>query len=440
MASTEYPRPAHKTFSIYWVLAGSLIGWLPMIFHANYLLEFFYFNNEWDMLHDMELQGFFNWVFAFRAELFFPVSKFLWAGLVFAGNGDYHVLIFAVFLNHMLILFLLGYLMRLWGFGLLATLFVQCVLGANYTHIEILTWTSQWIGLIALTSLLVIIIPFANAYLNDKKLSWKFCVLIFIVSALGALSFGRGVLNGFVLLGTCLLLFVLKDSSRKHTWLPAIYAVIPCALVAFVIAAWSFSRTANLADSGSQVDAIISWFAYSISLNPWYQQIRGLQISVGLSVMLFALNFAVIVVGILLANPKQRPFLYLLILFFLGDAALLALGRNHLPIETVPSWRYQYFSILVFAPFVGIILHRIVQFIPLQPVRIIISVVALLLVTKWVFDPWARFLPSWSDSRGTQTKLLLESDELDLKAHNIYGFPKITNDRALELQEKYNLH
>ena len=439
MSAAESPQSTTKTFSIYWILAGSLVGWLPLIVHADYFLEFVYFTNEWDMIHEMDSQGYWKWIFAFRAELFIPFFKLLWSAVMFAGNGNYHALLVTVFANHMLILFLLGYLMRLWGFSLVATLFVQCVLGANYTHIEIFSWTSQWIGLLALTSFLIIIIPFSNAYLNDAKVSRRVCILVLIVSALGALSFGRGVLNGFALLGTCALLFAFRDSRHKHTWTPAIYALIPCAVVAFVIAEWSFSRSANLADSCSQLDAILSWFAYCVSLNPWYQQIRGLHVSVGLAVLLFALNLIVIALGLFLAKQRQRPFLYILILFFLGDAALLALGRNHMPIDTVASWRYQYFSLLVFAPFVGVILQRLIQLVPIRAVQIAVTVVVLFLVTKWVFQPWGRFLPGWSNGRGTQIRMLIDSGDANPSEHTISGFEKVKNDRAMELCEKYNL-
>ena len=76
------------------------------------------------MIHEMDSHGYLKWIFAFRAELFIPVFKLLLSAVMLVGNGNYNALLFAVFANHMLILFLSGYLMRMWGFTLVATLFV----------------------------------------------------------------------------------------------------------------------------------------------------------------------------------------------------------------------------------------------------------------------------------------------------------------------------
>ena len=438
--SAESTPQSGDLYPLRWVFYGSLIAWLPLVFYSEHFLKFFYFTNEWDMLHDMDVVGYWKWVFQFRAELFIPVFKFLWTAVVLAGDGNYHHLIYAVFINHMIILILLGYLLRQWGFGPFPVLFVQCVLGANYTHIEVFTWTSQWIGLIALTSFLIILIIFSKGYIRGENLNISNLLWVFVFSLLGALSFGRGVVNGAALLGVCLLLFLLRDSRARFLWAPGIAAFVPCLAVSLIIVGWSFMHSANLADSGGQIGDILSFFGYGISLNPWYQQIRGLEIDVLHASGLFILNFSIFAMGAYWAKPSQRPVLYVLILFFLGDAALIALGRNHLPVETIPSWRYQYFSIFVMAPFIGIILSRLIRIIPTVPLRSGVAICVLWFSTEWVFNPWSIYLPSWAESRGVQTRELVLAEDIDPEASTISGYYKITNERAVELAEKYNLH
>lgn len=440
MSAPEASQSASKSVSIFWILAGSLSGWPPLVVHSQYFWKFFYFMDEWALIDQMESLGYYTWVFGFFAENFVPVFKLLWSGLIFAGGGNYHLLLIAGFANHMVILFLMGYLLRMWGLGLFPILFSQLVVGLNYTHIEVLSWSSQWTALLAFTSFLLVLIPFSQAYLEKKVISWWMCGVIALVSSAGALSFSRGVLNGVVLVATCVVLWLLRDPRVKYTWRPAFFAMAPCVVIALIIAIWSYTHSANFSNSGSRLGIIVSHFLYRISLNPWYQQIRGLQISVSLSILLLQLNLLAAGLGIYWAKPRFRPLLYVLILFFLGDAALLALGRNHLPVDTVPAWRYQYFTLVVFAPFVGLVVEKLIQFMPFQYVRMACYAVALLWTSQWVFKPWKHHLPTWSEHRGTITRELLVAEDLDLKDHTISRYHKVTNERSVELKEKYNLH
>jgi hypothetical protein len=85
-----------------------------------------------------------------------------------------------------------------------------------------------------------------------------------------------------------------------------------------------------------------------------------------LALSLLALNGVSFVLGFLCSNRSQRSLLYFFLFFFIGNAALLAIGRNHMGIDTVAGWRYQYGVLLVFAPMVAIVLDRLVGLIPFK--------------------------------------------------------------------------
>ncbi len=426
--------------SLAWVFVGALVGWVPLIWHFEYFWQFFYFMDEWDLINKMDVLGYQNWVFGFFAENFVPVFKLIWSGLIFSGNGNYHFIMVFGFLLHSLILLLIGYLLRMWGFGLFTILFSQLVVGLNYTHIEVLTWTSQYSSLLAFLSFLLVLVPFSRAYIKQIVTPWSVCTVIVVVSALGALSFSRGVLNGVSIFGCCVVLWMLRDPKVKSVWRAAISAMIPCVGIALYIAIWSFSNSSNFSSSGSRLDAIFTHFFFRISLNPWYQQIRELQISWSQALVLLQLNVMCLVFGIRWARKANRPLLYLLVLFFLGDAFLLALGRNHLHISSISGWRYQYLILVLFAPFVGVLLEKFLGYVRQDLIRRSASFVVLLVIARWVFIPWGVHLPTWSQERGTYARQKIVDDSSVAEDYDISKFDEVSNERALELKEKYNLH
>ncbi|MDA1066499.1 MAG: hypothetical protein O3C43_08355, partial [Verrucomicrobia bacterium] len=69
-----------------------------------------------------------------------------------------------------------------------------------------------------------------------------------------------------------------------------------------------------------------------------------------------------------------------------------------------------------------------------------LGVLVLWSVSLWVFDVWKYHLPSWSRERGTKIRDFAASKDLDPAGHDISQFFKVSNQRALELTEKYKLH
>ena len=388
----------------------------------------------------MHTLGYGNWLLGYYGGNFVPLFKLFWSGLIFGGNGNYHLLLIGGFFLHMSFLFLLGNLLRIWGFGWFSIVFCQLIIGLNYTHIEILSWSTQSSNLLSYIFFMGILLLCSRAYLRSSHSSWVTCGVIALLSLAGALCFPRGVLNGISLLGLCVVLFVLKDPRGRYLWKPAACAFIPCIAIALMTAVWLSQYSLEFSQSESKLDLVVSHFYHRISLNPWFQQIRDLQISGSLSLVLIQLNLIVIFLGIRLSNTRQRPLFYLLILFFLGNAVLLSLGRYHLPVASVAAWRYQYGALIVFVPFVGLIAEKLLELIWDKKVRTVLSVLILILGSQWVFKPWQMHLPDWAQDRGVYTRELIVSEDVIPSEHTISRFYEITNERAIELNEKYNLH
>lgn len=432
--------PYRIRFPLFWIIPGGIGALLPLLMYWDYFAKFYFLGDEFDLIDKMETWGYAKWVFGFYGENFVPLFKLFWSSVLFAGNGSYFGTILVCFAVHLVFVVLFGYLLRLWGFGLFVVLFSQLVVALNYTGIEILSWGIQVSNLMSYSFFMLMLIPFSKAYLEEKSLSAGTCGLIFVFSLAGALSFPRGTLNGFALFGLCVILFMLRDPRLKRLWRPAMFALAPCLIVALTTIVWSYFNSALIADSGNRLLQIRTHFLYQLSLNPWYQQLRGLQISASLAILLLQLNLQSAYFGIRWAKPVQRPLFYIFLLFFLGNAFLLAWGRNHMPIPVIASWRYQYGVLIIIAPFVGIILEKALAFISFRYLRIAACVVLLSWVSNWVFRPWKEHLTNWSVDRGSGLRLLLDDEKLDLEAHTISRYDPVSNKRALELIEKYHLH
>lgn len=101
------------------------------------------------------------------------------------------------------------------------------------------------------------------------------------------------------------------------------------------------------------------------------------------------------------------------------------------------------YHILIWSGFIlhgVVILERALSKIPFRRIRIVITVAILFWISSWVFNPWSTFLPAWSESRGTSVRNLITSDNLDPGNFDISSFDKVSNERAQELAELYQLH
>jgi hypothetical protein len=138
------------------------------------------------------------------------------------------------------------------------------------------------------------------------------------------------------------------------------------------------------------------------ALNPLYWLVPMDAKSIDVRAVLFAiLKVTAIVAGWRLASAEPRRVLAALLALDLMNSALLGIGRWSTGIEAAVSWRYQYISLLCFAPFLGVLVQRI----RVKPALAFILVLWTLLLA-W---PWRRHAPRWAAWRGIEVRRKLET-------------------------------
>jgi len=439
MTDTGSTNSNRRSFPYLWIVVGSLPAFLPLVQYWGDWSKYFYMGDEWAQFHQMDESGYWPWVFRFFGENFMPVFKLVWSAILFLGNGSYFLFVIIQFLLHAVVVFLLGYLLRLWGFSWFVVLFSQLVLALSHTHIEIMMQSIQMSNLLSYSFLLLLAIYASERALQDKGFSTRSCLIIGSLSLLGALSFSRGLLNGSSVAATFVLVGLFRKQPARLWLAPALPAFLPCLAIGLMTALAVFGKTGSSAD-GIPLTEVGRHYFYHLSLNPLYQQLRGVQLSPGLGLRLLVANMVLLALGLLCARERQRTLIIFFVFFFLGNGLLLSLGRSHMPIDTVASWRYQYGVLLCFAPIVAAIFDRLITFIPQPMIRLIPQLILIWWVSGRVYDHWKYHSPVWSDSRGTQIRAAADAKDIDPKAHAISGFSGVSDGRALELIEKYNLH
>ncbi len=428
-----------KRIPVAWIIAAPLAGFIPLWLYWDDFSKFFYQGVEWDQLNRIEADGLFIWVFSFFGENFAPVFKLFWAGLLFAGSGNYHIFVFGSFALHVVVVFLFGYLLRQWGFGGFVIVFSQMVLAVNYTHIEILAQSIQVSNFLSYGFLLALVIFFFRPWLEGGSYSTKLCVCLCVLSSLGALSFVRGVLNGIVVGVIAVALYFLGDPANRKLLRPAKYVVVPSIVVGLIVAMGIFYNQTAFRSDGAGFSRFLDHFLFQITLNPWYQQLRNLSLTGGQSLLLLELSAVVICFAVYFATDFQKNLFLLLLLFFLGNGFFTALGRSHLSLDHTVAWRYQYGCLIVFVPLVATVIERILRSVPFRFMPVTAGVLVIWWTSLWVFDHWKYHIPTWAEERGTKIRASTTASMTDLEAHTISTLEAVNDERALELIKAFNL-
>lgn len=428
-----------KRVPLAWIIPAPLAGFIPLWLYWGDISKFFYQDDEWGQLSQLEADGLFIWLFSFFGESFVPVFKLFWAGLLFAGNGNYHVFVLVSFTLHAVVVFLFGYVLRQWEFDGFVIVFSQMVLAVNYTHIEILTQSIRVSNLLSYGFLLGLVIFFFKPWLEGGSYSTKLCICLCVLSSLGALSFVRGVLNGIIVGVVALALYIWGDPANKKLLRPAKYAMIPSMAVGLIVALGTLFNQSALTSDGAGGSQFLDHFFFQITLNPWYQQLRNLSLTDGQSLLLLEFSVVIICFAFYFAKDFQKSLLILLLVFFLGNGFLLALGRSHLSLDHAVAWRYQYGCLIAFAPLVAIVIERILRGVPFRFMPVTVGVLVIWWTSSWVFDHWKYHIPAWAEERGTKIRSNAAASKTDLDAHTISTVENVSDERALELIEGFNL-
>jgi hypothetical protein len=435
--SAEVPSPA----ALPWVpwLIGALTL-LPFAICRTRLAELFWFGDEWDLLDQITRQGLGAWTWTVFAENFVPLFKLGWSGLVLAGGGSYLVMLAALWISHALNVALLGGWLRQAGFGWISSIFTMLIFGLASANLETLTWSVQWSAVLATTFFL------GAALWQGGPLQvnggFRSLGILFALSSASALSFSRGVLTGAAL--ALASLWPTPAGSPAVPWnarlRQAFFCLLPAAAVAAAIAHYATGNQSHLLDNPGTLGRATEYGLWYFALNPAYRLFGCHAWGLTTTIELGALKLAAIGWALAFSRGSVRRLLAVLLLFDLGNAVLLGIGRYHTGLETVISSRYQYASLLCTLPFAGYALERLVASCAPAPARVALAS-ALIVAATWLSArSWADDLRGWAEARGRVTRALIFTDPNPPAMGAVPGIPFMSTARARELAAHYHLH
>jgi hypothetical protein len=394
----------------------------PLIVFEQQWNQLYWFHDDWELLNDWTLSGS-AWIWQPFAENFSPVFKSLWVAAVTLGHGSYAAMIRLLWLTHLAILSIFIFILRKAEFPAASICFAVITVGLAWSNIETLGWATQWNSLLATLFLMI-----GWAALSDW--SHKRAAIAVVASVLSALCFSRGMLSGPVLAAFAFLSRSKQSEPRTRYAYAAILILTSLLLLSqYRHLTTGHANFQNL-DTG-KLSAMILWGIKYETLNPLYHLISVSHRALDLrAVILYgALKASIMAAALFLATRMQRQALWTLLVIEFGTAGLLSVGRYHTGDIGVVSFRYQYILLLVFGPFLAVLLHRAV---PSLKAFVLLSVIWAALLGY----PWKRHIARWSESRGVQVRQALASAADNDK----FGLPSITAGRARELIREYNLH
>jgi hypothetical protein len=429
---TAQPRPPAETSARLdrWLpLVAGVLALLPLVAYHGLFNRLFWYADEFDLIDQFDQQGFWHWTWLVFAENFVPLFKVLWAGAILLFHGSYAAMITVLWLTHALNVGLLGRLMRTCGLPWMAVAAAQMAFGLTAANYETLAWSVQWSAVLSTTFMLLALEGFFRA---------PFRAASFGGSLASALSFSRGVLTGPLL--ALASLWPGEGAAPSRFRSRAAFAagyLAPAVAVAVLISLFASGNHHHMAGHVGDAALYAAWY---YCLNPAHQ-LFSIGSMDGRTVALLGLG-KLALVGWALLRSRDRPRLLfvLLVLFDLGNAALLGIGRYHTGLPTTVSSRYQYAPLVAMAPLAGFWIARLWDRIPgPRSLRSAVAAAALAVGALFMLRQWPRELESFTDARGTQSRRILLTDPHPAP-HAVPGVPWMETDRAKALIARYNLH
>ncbi|MBM3853655.1 MAG: hypothetical protein FJ399_10930, partial [Verrucomicrobia bacterium] len=330
---------------------GSTLALAPALWCARALADLWWFGDDWDLLDQIHRLGFWRWTLLPFAENFVPLFKLLWGGLVVAGGGSYTPLIAALWLTHALNTALFFRLLRAAGFGLTANGFATALFAVAAVNIETLAWSVQWSAILAITFFLLAAHRLVRSSTDRASFGWALAASLAVLSAASALSFSRGVLTGAALAVACLLPLFQPAAAWRNRWRLALACLLPAVAVAVTILMLSPGNARSLGESWYA--AVQFGFCYWAA-TPLHRLLDSATWHWPIVIALAGVKAALVVLVFRRATPSQRLLLALLLIYDLGNAALLGIGRHHTGLRAANSERYYYVALLCTLPFLGL--------------------------------------------------------------------------------------
>jgi len=348
----------------------------------------------------------------FLGDGVFPLFKLLYLGAVRVTGGSYFGLILLLWITHVAICLLFGWLLARFDLPPVTIAFALLPFGLAWTNLETLGWAMQWNAQLAI----VFFLAAWHFLLETRKLGGRATVCFLCLLASGLCS-TRGIISGLVLA-----IFVLMRSSNEERLRLSTVCLAPTVLL---VAAMGLLAPHHVVPAGA---ALLYGCNYLLA-NPLYLPLPPLRHLFGAMAPLAfgVLKAAVFVWAFRKAAPATRPLLLTLVAFDVITAASLGYGRWSTNLATATSSRYQYIPLLCFGPSAGILVARL---------RSGVQVAALLLCAVALAMPWKRHAEQWDAWRGDNLRTAIEqagpTDRFDPSS--------LTAGRARELMRIYGLH
>ena len=429
--------PANTSSRIEWLAPAvvSLVCVSPFLVFWNRFETFYWIHDDWDMISELQSLGLVRWMQQPFGENFVPLFKAFWAGAIPLLDGSYFGMLCLLWITHVAILLLFAVLLRRFGLSWPAQSLAVLTLGMPWSNIEALVWATQWSSLLATFFLLLAWLLLLAAE-SGKHSTW-----LSVLAALSALAsascFPRGVLTG-ALLGLFLLQAFSEDRTtrRWRLWMAVVLICITC--IAVLPYRWMIHDYHNFQEfNAAKLQGMASYAAHYWLLNPLYHLLPIPKKAVNAEALFIAgaCKALVLGAGLYVSTARQRRLLETLLLLDAGTAVLLSMGRFDLGVASSVVSRYQYASLLCFAPFFAIAVTKGLGLLRPMASRAALAV----LLVGWgllLGYPWARHSARWAQWRGQNVKDAVVATPADQRFGNAWT----TAGRARELIQIYHLH
>jgi hypothetical protein len=440
--ATEIPSRGRFAYGLEIALAA--VAFVPFVLWLEEFQRFFFFGDDWDHLDQIDRQGLSAWIWTVFAENFVPFWKLLWGGMVRVSGGSHFGMLVTLWLTHALVAAATVHLVRRLGMSRGAAVAAGLLVALPAVNIETLTWTTQWTTVLATLAFLIGILAadHVGCIARDQttRRTTAVAALVFAAaSAASAFSMVRGVIAGpafaSILAWPCEHWFA---SLRRRA--PLILAALaPTAITVAVIFA---NSRGNHQAIGGHAREMLDFGWYYFALNPLHRLFDLETIGWRTAWMLGATKLGLIGLALAWSDRRTRIVLIALLLANAAEAALLGVGRFHTGLESTTSSRYQYLSLVLFAPFFAVIVDRLLARAKtrLRPWTLW-SVGAFVLVAfSWFLGwRWPRDLAVWSHHRGAIGREVIARPHPPEEVGAMPGIGYLTTTRAKELVERFDL-
>lgn len=405
----------------------------PLLLFRQRFALLYWFHDDWDLTSDFDRLGYWQWIRKPHAETYAPLFKALWIGAVHLVNGSYAGMIVLLWLTHLATLLLFAYILSQCGFGAKSQGAAILTAGLPWSNIETLAWATQWSAMLCSFFWLTAWAA-AIRFLRDREGKAMWQAVAMVSAAASALCFVRGVITGAAV--AVFVLLSIGPSSRERSGWGLAAGLAGLTLACFLAYQHLLSGLAQAVTfSFAKFQAMVVYGGYYLLANPLYHILPIPRKVPDVRALLIAGSCKVAIVGaaLRLSSREQRTTLFTLLFVDFAGAAQLAFGRYALGVDSSISYRYQYVSLLCFAPFLGIAMATIASPYLRRRIGYTTAMVCWALLLGY---PWARHSARWSGWRGIEIREAVKRTPDDER----FGLPAITAGRARELIEKYNLH